>query len=123
MSLFPFDVRPRFVRALGACALAAGLAGCSGFPFGCTDELGIDVRDPSRTLAVGESFTPRVDEVSCGGRERERADVAWTAEDPTVVRVDPATGRVTALTPGQTRISGEAVGIPVSIAVAVVARR
>lgn len=118
----PFPSRPA-LRALLATAVVLAAGGCSGFPLACTSELGLDVQPRSPRIAVGESFAPRVTEITCGGRERRRARAAWTAEDPTIVSVDNAANRVTGVAPGETRISADGPMGPVVLPVTVVSAR
>jgi hypothetical protein len=112
----------RFVVAAVVLAASLGVSGCGAFPFGCTDELGLDVDGAPPQLAVGESFSPRVTEITCGGRERTRRRMEWTAEDPAIVAVDNAANRVTGLAPGPTRIVGQGPVGEISLSVRVVAR-
>lgn len=86
--------------ALPAAALTA--ARCAG---GCDADLQIEVAPGERVLAVGDHFTPRARLWGCGGTRRLRDTIVWRAGDTTVVRVDAATGRVTAVRPGATTVA------------------
>ncbi|MBL0937641.1 MAG: Ig-like domain-containing protein [Gemmatimonadaceae bacterium] len=84
-------------------ALIFGVA-LAGFTTACGCDADLQSRfDPStKLLAVGESFTPSVKILGCGGTEPLRDVVTWAATDSSVVRVDAATGRTTALRTGST---------------------
>lgn len=106
------------VAAVGAVVLAA--LGCSSGDDACTQELGIEL--PSgRTIAPGESFTPKVRLSSCGGREHPKDVFIWRAHDPRVVSVDSSTGRITGQSAGSTYVEvdgrrfGVLGGIPVTV--------
>jgi uncharacterized protein YjdB len=92
-------------RLLAASVLALGLAGCSGFPIACTDELGIEVEPAEKTIRVGETLQARAFGVTCGGREREPYTVAWRTGSPGIVRVDGETGVITGLAPGTATVT------------------
>jgi uncharacterized protein YjdB len=119
------------VRALrrAAPALAAlVLAACTdptgpGLGRACTRELSVRVAPEAQTLRVGESFTPTIALTSCGGRERLSDTIAWRTADAAIASVQAATGRVTAVAPGETTITGRAqeYGVDAPVRVTVVA--
>ena len=92
--------------ALGAAAI---LAACAN-PFAasadapCTRELGVRFTPGDTTIAVGQAFTAAVHLSSCGGREQLSDVVTWSAQDTTVVSVDPTAGLVTGRALGETRL-------------------
>lgn len=69
---------------------------------GCDADLRVRFDSMNRTLAVGESFTPSVELLGCGGTEPLSDVVTWAAQDTSIVRVDAASGRTLALSPGTT---------------------
>jgi hypothetical protein len=90
-------VRPLCLRlAVACCAL--------GTACGCDADLRIRFDASERTLSVGESFTPGVRLLACGGTEPLRDVVTWAAQDTTIARVEPASGRTTALRAGSTLV-------------------
>jgi hypothetical protein len=88
----------------GVLLLAAPVACRDGALTVCTRELRATLSPRDTAIAIAESFTPTVALSSCGGRERLTDTVSWTALDPAVITVDPATGRVTGRTPGATSL-------------------
>jgi Bacterial Ig-like domain (group 2) len=78
----------------------------------CTLELRVDLRPPEQTITVGQTFTATVELSSCGGRERLSDSFAWQAQDPAIVEVDAAAGRITGKAPGETlvEVSGRKYG-------------
>ena len=91
------------------CVLIAtlALAGCDGSLTGynCTDELRSELQPRGeQQIAVGTSFTASIALSTCGGRERLSDAFTWSARDTLVVRVEPATGRVTGRSPGSTMV-------------------
>ena len=101
-------LRPRrSTWALLGLALAAGsVASCDlvGPGRACTRELRVELRPPEQTITVGQTFTATVDLSSCGGRERLSDSFAWEAQEPAIVEVDAATGRITGKAPGETMV-------------------
>jgi uncharacterized protein YjdB len=70
----------------------------------CTMEL-VAVYTPStKTLIVGESFTPSLVLFGCGGHLTYSDTFQWSASDSTIVRVDAMTGTTTGLRSGAARI-------------------
>src|ERR1035437_905276 len=67
----------------------------------CTAELPPVLTPQTQTLAVGESFTPSVTLLTCGGHITRTDTYHWTASDSTIVRVDSLSGTTTGLRPGQ----------------------
>jgi len=98
--------RPLHTRGFAAVVMSVALAACDAFgPMACTSELRIAFQPQGeQRLVVGASFTASVALSSCGGREHLRDTVTWSARDTLVVRVDSATGRVTARAPGSTTV-------------------
>ena len=83
------------------------LSACDGSLIGsaCTDELRVDLQPRGeQQITVGGGFTPSVALSTCGGRERLSDAFIWSARDTVLVRVDPATGRVTGRAPGSTAV-------------------
>ena len=68
----------------------------------CTMELGIELTPPTQALAVGQSFTPTVRLIGCGGQLTLSDTIRWSADDPAIVRVDAVSGLTTAIGVGQT---------------------
>jgi hypothetical protein len=98
-----------------ALALAAvTAAGCDSIGPGsvCTRELRVDLRPVEQTITVGHAFTATVELSSCGGRERLSDSFTWQAQDPAVVSVDAAAGRITGKAAGETlvEVSGQKYG-------------
>ena len=84
---------------------AALLAGCDVVPTAnCTQELRIALTPLDTTVRLGASFQAAVRLSSCGGSKQLSDRFAWTAADPAIVAVHVATGRVTALAAGETRV-------------------
>lgn len=80
---------------------------CDGSVLGttCTDELRTDLQPRGeQQITVGTGFTATIALSTCGGRERLSDTFTWAARDTLVVRVDPATGRVTGRAPGSTSV-------------------
>jgi Big-like domain-containing protein len=88
-----------------AVALAFLVAGCNS-PFGsvCTNELRVVLDPGSRTLSVGESFTPTVALSSCGGKEKLSDTFTWASRDADIADVVAQSGLVTAKAAGSTRV-------------------
>jgi hypothetical protein len=88
---------------------------------GCDADLRVSYVPTERALTVGESFTPTVRFLGCGGTEPLRDKVTWAAADTSVVRVDAANGRTTALRAGETLVMatgakyGQLGGVRVSV--------
>jgi len=70
----------------------------------CTAELVPIVTPQAQTLAVGQSFTPSVKLLTCGGHVTETDTYHWSASDSTIVRVDSLSGTTTGLRPGQANV-------------------
>jgi hypothetical protein len=84
--------------------LAPLLAGCGALPTECLKDREFGVDPDQRTLSVGQSYTPRAYSSACDGEWVDPLYGSWSAEDPAVVRVDPESGRTTALRAGSTRV-------------------
>jgi hypothetical protein len=70
----------------------------------CTMEL-VPVYTPStKTLVVGESFTPSLVLLGCGGHLTYSDTFQWSASDSTILRVDATTGTTTGLRSGAARL-------------------
>jgi hypothetical protein len=79
------------------------LGGCGGLTISCPDWVyGVD--PDTRTLGVGESYTPRAYARGCGGEVSNPLTGSWAVEDSAVARIDRTNGRTTALHSGSTRI-------------------
>lgn len=87
----------------------------------CTTDLIVHVTPSVISLAVGGSITPGVALYTCGGYDQLVDTYTWTAVDPTVISVDPVTGRTTGLRTGGTGVAihgaiyGNLGGIPVKV--------
>jgi hypothetical protein len=82
------------------------LSGCGSLPLiACTSELGVELRPRERAIRVGESFQATATGISCGGRQRWRIEMEWSAVDTTIVAVERASGRITGLRPGTTAVA------------------
>ncbi len=89
----------------------------------CTAELRIDYDPDSVTLAVGETAPPpRITTSGYNTPTQTVKILEWTVEHPAVASVDPSTGVITGVAPGETRITGYelenqrgAFGFPVTV--------
>lgn len=91
--------------ALVAVLLALG--GCDGSLTGynCTDELRVAIQPRGeQQIAVGAAFTASAALSTCGGSKPVSDTFTWSARDTLVVRVEPATGRVTGRSLGSTAV-------------------
>jgi len=108
---------------LSIAAIVLGLVtGCSIVGPDCTDDLGFRVTPTSRSVTLGESFTPSAEFRGCRGRLHLDDVITWSAADTTVVRVDSISGLVTGRAAGvtQVRARGAKYGLmPVPISVTV----
>ena len=88
---------------------------------GCKADLGWNVDPLERSLAIGESFTPNITVLSCGGTTETHDDFTWSPADTTIVHVDAATGRTTGIRVGTTVVTpvgkkwGEAPSVRVTV--------
>ena len=80
--------------------VASVLAGCSSPSDACDGALGVTLRPVDTTLVVGQQFTPQALLSKC-----QPNTSAWSAQDTTIVRVDPQSGLTTAIAPGRTQLS------------------
>ena len=71
---------------------------------GCNADLRQDLNPTERTIAVGESFSPSVRFLGCGGTEPLADEITWSASDTAVVRVDVSSGRTTGVGPGMATV-------------------
>ena len=85
--------------------LASASAGCSSPSEACGDALGITRRPADTTLTVGQQFSPQILLSRCRGTVPVFDSFVWSAQDTTIVRVDPRTGLTTAIAPGHTQLS------------------
>jgi hypothetical protein len=104
-----------------ALSVAGSAAGCGLIPTGCDADLQMRVSPTERTLAVGESFTARLQFLGCGGTRPVSDVITWSATDTAVVRVDSTSGLVIGRRAGQTRVvgSGRKYGTGASIPITV----
>jgi hypothetical protein len=98
-----------------ALALVVGTAAsCDALGPGrvCTRELRVGLSPAEQTITVGQTFGVTVELSSCGGRERLSDSFVWQVQDPAIVEVDPARGRITGKAPGETlvEVSGRKYG-------------
>lgn len=102
----PISARPRLALLTAGAAVLTGLGACQ-LPFGaCTDELRIEFSPRERSLGIGESFTPVFRLSSCGGQKKLSTSITWQSADPAIASVDPQSGRITGVAPGQTSVTG-----------------
>ena len=90
----------------------------------CTSELrGYSLAGAKASIRVGDTFTPSVRALTCGGRKQEdmSAFFTWTSDAPTIASVD-ANGRVVGRAPGQTTIRAQAEDYSTSIPLSVTPR-
>src|SRR6187551_1649984 len=73
----------RMMRYLLVLPLLALLTGC-----GCDADVRASWSPHSKELRVGESFTPSVEFLGCGGTEPLSEVVTWTSDDSTVAAID-----------------------------------
>jgi hypothetical protein len=104
---------PTCLRGAGTgvrCGLLAAvlmLSACDGGLTGsnCTDELRVAIQPSgAQQVAVGAAFTATIALSTCGGSKTVSDTFTWSARDTLVVRVEPATGRVTGRSPGATSV-------------------
>jgi len=118
----------RLVWLLSVLLLVPSVSGC-----GCTAELRV-YRDPSTvTLAVAETAPPPRISTSgsgCFGPRQTVEILDWTSENPEIASVDPDTGVITGVAPGEAIIVGfaeenqrEAYVVPVTVVAATAAAR
>lgn len=116
----------RLVWLLSLTLLVPGLSGC-----GCEAILRIH-RDPDTvTVAVGETAPPlRISTSGCYELPRAVEILEWRSEDPEIALVDPNTGVITGVAPGEAHITGyaqedqiDAHGVPVTVVAATTAAR
>lgn len=87
-------------RSVPIVILGGALAtGC-----GCKTVLRWRLDPAQRTLVVGESFTPTMQFLGCGGTEPLNDVIVWHATDTTIVRVDSLSGRTTGRRVGATDV-------------------
>ena len=104
------------MRYLLILPLLALLTGC-----GCDADLRGSWSPHSKELRVGQSFTPSVEFLGCGGTEPLSVVVTWTSEDSTVAAIDSRTGTTTGRSVGSTSIRGVSgkygaiISIPVTV--------
>ncbi len=71
---------------------------------GCTLELQVKLTPTADTLAVGASFSPAIELLSCGGQVQLSDTIRWSAGDTSLIRVDSVSGLTTGLRAGQTSV-------------------
>jgi len=114
----------RSIRFGVAVALASGLALLSNscfLPTGCDAVLGISYHPVDTTIRVGETFHPVMNLTSCGGTKNLSPVLRYSADDTTVLQVDPIGGKITGRASGQTTgyVSADQYGIKAPVAVTV----
>jgi hypothetical protein len=116
----------RLVWLLSLTLLVPSLSGC-----GCEAILRIH-RDPDTvTVAVGETAPPpRISTSGCYELPRAVEILEWRSEDPEIALVDPNTGVITGVAPGEMVSIGYAQGnqtgaytVPVTVVAATTAAR
>ena len=89
---------------------------------GCDADLMLRVDPISKTLRLGEAFTPDAVALGCSGGKKLSQSWSWATTDATVLRVDATTGRTTAAALGAATLN--ATGSPyqgeVQVAVTVI---
>jgi len=96
--------RLRLVWLLSILPLAPGVASC-----GCPLILRTRIEPSTLTLTVGETAPPpRALVQGCFDPWREVEVEEWTSEDPAIASVNPDTGAITGIAPGETKIIAEA---------------
>jgi hypothetical protein len=95
----------RAVTLFASLLLLVTVTGCSRLTKACTAELGVRVSPRDTTVAVGSALRPVVQLTSCGGAQYVTDHIAYSSSDPAVVRVDSASGTLTALRVGSATIS------------------
>lgn len=108
----------RLICLLSLSLLVPSVSGC-----GCTLELRIDYVPDSVTLVVGETAPPpRITTSGCNTPRQTVEILEWTVENPEIASVDPDTGVITGVAPGETRVTGyelenqrNAFGFPVTV--------
>jgi hypothetical protein len=116
----------RLVWLLSLMLLVPGLSGC-----GCSAVLRIH-RDPDTvTVAVGETAPPpRISTSECFEPRRTVEILEWRSENPEIALVNPDTGVITGVAPGEMVSIGyaqenqtEAYTVPVTVVAATTAAR
>lgn len=101
----------RFVAMASALLLSALAIGCrnplspGGGDHVCTRELRVAYSPADTTISVGESFVASVALSSCGGGLRLQDAFTWEPRTAGFVHVQAATGRITAIAPGETWVA------------------
>lgn len=94
----------RSVWLLSLLLIAPGVSSC-----GCTLMLYTRLEPDTLALRVGETAAaPRALVQGCFDPWREVEVETWRSEDPEIAAVDPRTGAITGVAPGETRILAEA---------------
>lgn len=110
-------------RLVAATVLILAVSACDILGLGqeCHHGISYEVTPEEVTLTIGESFEPIATMESCP-EGRRQLQLHWSAEDPSVVTVDPESGVTTGVDPGSTRLVGsEQQGEPIlEVAVTVV---
>lgn len=68
----------------------------------CTGLVEVSVIPASRTIAVGETFTPTSVATGCAADAARPFTIRWRSGSPQVVVVDSLSGSVRGISPGQT---------------------
>jgi hypothetical protein len=77
----------------------------------CTVEIRAVVNPAVIPLLTGDRFTPTLSLTTCGGQVTMTNTIVWSADDPTVVSVNPVTGETLALSRGETVVRAYALGL------------
>jgi uncharacterized protein YjdB len=95
----------RHARTAAALAVIALVGACGMLvdPV-CTSELGWEITPTARTLAVGQTLTPSGTIVTCGGRDREPAQLVLVITDSTIVTLAADARSVTAVGLGTAQV-------------------
>ncbi|HSQ32334.1 MAG TPA: hypothetical protein VLN49_20905 [Gemmatimonadaceae bacterium] len=87
-------------------------------PTSAPSVVSLDVTPQSgSTVALGTSFTFTAVAVRNDGRRVPATALSWTSLDPTILAVDPVTGRANALREGSVTVLAQADGVSKSIIV------
>lgn len=109
----------RLCRWILGSLLVVPLMACQSTTSNCL-ELMYTVTPSDTTIAVGASFTPVVQVSGCVTEHTPRQDAfSWSSADSQVVRVEPGTGKTTAIAPGTTTVEGEVTPMGASVRTAV----
>lgn len=79
--------------------------GCRVTGVGCDATLMTSVQPTDTTIAVGQSFTARMTELTCRGTKAVTEEFSFASSDTTVAAVDSVSGIVRARAPGMATVT------------------